>query len=205
MFQSTPTGFPAGDYSFRSASRVMTLAFQSTPTGFPAGDSDTISSLSRSSMFQSTPTGFPAGDRHAVRPTLEALAVSIHADRFPGRRPRPPRLPPWPTPFQSTPTGFPAGDVARCPGRPCQAVSIHADRFPGRRRHGAGRSRPPHRFNPRRPVSRPATGMWHRTIPPSSCFNPRRPVSRPATAGDLLLVYSTTEFQSTPTGFPAGD
>jgi hypothetical protein len=84
-------------------------------------------------LFQSTPTGFPAGDVGG-RCRRAGGAVSIHADRFPGRRPDDPGL------------------VVRL-----QAVSIHADRFPGRR--------PVRRYRP----------------------------------GLVLL------FQSTPTGFPAGD
>ncbi len=37
LFQSTPTGFPAGDRAWPAAGAVVKV-FQSTPTGFPAGD-----------------------------------------------------------------------------------------------------------------------------------------------------------------------
>jgi len=36
--------------------------FQSTPTGFPAGDGAPIDEPATLPVFQSTPTGFPAGD-----------------------------------------------------------------------------------------------------------------------------------------------
>ncbi len=131
--------------------------------------------------------------------------------------------------FQSTPTGFPAGDVFLSLLKlPQIDVSIHADRFPGRRLTSSAILVVPRRFNPRRPVSRPATPSP--ATPPSAAggFNPRRPVSRPATrrqsaagAGGQVSIHAdrfpgrrpqavqqlagTVEFQSTPTGFPAGD
>ncbi len=178
-----------------------------------------VPSLHGSSVkpFQSTPTGFPAGDG-AEAHRVHGLRVSIHADRFPGRRRQPPSLqlrqpvvsihadrfpgrrPPRSAPaapssrFQSTPTGFPAGDWGVCEFVVDDTVSIHADRFPGRR-HGPGRlDRHPDGFNPRRPVSRPATrGAWI-GADPVGCFNPRRPVSRPATLQSATPRNTTVSF-----------
>ena len=59
--------------------------FQSTPTGFPAGDCVRVWSRPQRDRFQSTPTGFPAGDI-TWRSLAKEYVVSIHADRFPGRR-----------------------------------------------------------------------------------------------------------------------
>ena len=226
-FQSTPTGFPAGDDQGRASchatpsfnprrpvSRPATVLgalllavllvsihadrfpgrrrsssslhmpaarFQSTPTGFPAGDGRSADRGPRPSRFNPRrPVSRPATSwrmyprwcltsfnprRPVSRPATEegrhALAgvhVSIHADRFPGRRP--------------------AGWL---PGRVQRGVSIHADRFPGRRRVGS------------KPGPRPGS------------FNPRRPVSRPATRRSVVNLPVQLRFQSTPTGFPAGD
>ena len=229
-FQSTPTGFPAGDEDLGHGRAGLSGSFNPRPPDYrpatcvatrparwlccfnprrpvsrPATTDAMIASI-QGYWFQSTPTGFPAGDdqgraschatpsfnprRPVSRPAtvlgallLAVLLVSIHADRFPGRRRSSSSLHMPAARFQSTPTGFPAGD-----GR-------SADRGPR-----------PSRFNPRRPVSRPATS-WR--MYPRWCltsFNPRRPVSRPATvAGPRALTAQTGVFQSTPTGFPAGD
>ena len=253
MFQSTPTGFPAGDR--RPRQHLTTRKrFQSTPTGFPAGDLQRRRRELLKILFQSTPTGFPAGDDTSGDDTDDEDE------------------------FQSTPTGFPAGDQGpargarprRCfnPRRPVSRPATTAssatrpdpghDRFnprrpvsrpaTRRRRNRAGRRRfNPRRpvsrpatwrcgprpgcgagFNPRRPVSRPATTQATPTCRAVCRFNPRRPVSRPATykagidAGmskvsihadrfpgrRLDIIRSSLPppvFQSTPTGFPAGD
>ncbi len=107
---------------------------------------------------------------HPAGAAAVGSAVSIHADRFPGRRPR-----------------APSGGGAR------QGVSIHADRFPGRRPPDHPRAEPwLTRFNPRRPVSRPATrrGLGQRRL--QRRFNPRRPVSRPATARNRVTQQVVT-------------
>ncbi len=122
---------------------------------------------------------FPGRRPGAVGVPAQLVHVSIHADRFPGRRPNVATPPGSQLMFQSTPTGFPAGDQRL------------------RRRH-----RRRGRFNPRRPVSRPATQCVPEQATVSihadrfpgrrrrraglrgsrwRCFNPRRPVSRPAT------------------------
>ena len=156
MFQSTPTGFPAGDVLICMSSMGM-RSFQSTPTGFPAGDAPSDAPRVSLTRFQSTPTGFPAGDLFAAAGLLLSLL------------------------FQSTPTGFPAGDRFRsnsASGRAC--------------------------FNPRRPVSRPATQAASADVGQHvvSIHADRFP-GRRLCAG--LLTPSRWQFQSTPTGFPAGD
>ena len=172
---------------------------------------------------------FP-GRRHRARMQPARIRpVSIHADRFPGRRHAVLIAAAEGGEFQSMPTGFPAGDAdqpahgnaPRCfnPRRP---VSRPATPQAGPLR--AGRLG----FNPRRPVSRPATPSRRRRMREQASFNPRRPVSRPATApscrsccarpvsihadrfpGRRLNQPSSSptsqRFQSTPTGFPAGD
>ncbi len=275
MFQSTPTGFPAGDAPSWPATR-WTSRFQSTPTGFPAGDTFEETTDARAGEFQSTPTGFPAGDRAILsqllrttsfnprrpvsRPATEPAeqlahepAVSIHADRFPGRRHQrglemtpdapvsihadrfPGRRPRWLSGcaarawFQSTPTGFPAGDCVRVscdrglccfnPRRPVSRpatyemtdtvfdaqVSIHADRFPGRRPAGFGAALAAEHVSIHADRFPGRRHPWHRTAPDT----PRVSIHADRFPGRRhQSLYSRPKpemFQSTPTGFPAGD
>jgi len=134
-------------------------------------------------VFQSTPTGFPAGDRHPRQDDHQVRRVSIHADRFPGRR-HSVRIVNshflgW---FQSTPTGFPAGDAAQWQ-QLCVRQSFQST-----------------------PTGFPAGDFsGHRVVSRLARFNPRRPVSRPATDEADRHAVDGGLFQSTPTGFPAGD
>ncbi len=180
------------------------MKFQSTPTGFPAGDSSpTIGPTHLHSFNPRRPVSRPATD---VR-----VGHGASHCRFNPRRPvSRPATTPWP------------------PAHSPWIVSIHADRFPGRRPGTARGSTLMTRFNPRRPVSRPATLLPLRLIQRDESFNPRRPVSRPATSASLASFQTpsvsihadrfpgrrlfarrgrimSSKFQSTPTGFPAGD
>ncbi len=160
--------------------------FQSTPTGFPAGDQrNRLTGAWREGFNPRRPVSRPATVPLHVDPFNQY--VSIHADRFPGRRPGGCANSWWMTRFQSTPTGFPAGDD-RLGRRSAPAhVSIHADRFPGRRRSPIRCSSARGWFQST-PTGFPAGD--HHVAPVQawpSGFNPRRPVSRPAT---MLIVSS---------------
>jgi len=178
--------------------------FQSTPTGFPAGDAPARNIRPALARFNPRrPVSRPAtAGRPGLCPTGE---VSIHADRFPGRRHPTTPFAVAPDEFQSTPTGFPAGDVCATPafsavfmfqstqtGFPAgdvarsarshpRGVSIHADRFPGRRLLQHQR---------------------HAGVAEVSIHADRFPGRRLSSSFRLAGFRS---FQSTPTGFPAGD
>ena len=208
--QVTPSGFNPR----RPVSRPATIPFAASALSpwvsihadrFPGRRLAAANTTAKTHGFQSTPTGVPAGDPKGRSSGCTRML------------------------FQSTPTGFPAGDLAwlfRCSAH---GVSIHADRFPGRRPQRSSSMRWPRGgFNPRRPVSRPATSCSACPRCARSGFNPRRPVSRPATCRDckglcragvsihadrfpgrrrkpLPAADIADVFQSTPTGFPAGD
>ena len=153
VFQSTPTGFPAGDAADAVRPAMGCCFNPRRPVSRPATGRSWCAGTARPRFNPRRPVSRPATKcGNTARVTVD---VSIHADRFPGRRPAPAEAAPQTRPFQSTPTGFPAGDPVRA---------------------GAG-----------------------------DCFNPRRPVSRPATAARRAAGQPVAVFQSTPTGFPAGD
>ncbi len=107
-FQSTPTGFPAGD-PCRKARASASLTFQSTPTGFPAGDMGRVYCCAVETGFNPRrPVSRPATFQRQWDRLI--AQVSIHADRFPGRRLVSKMSCSRAGLFQSTPTGFPAGD-----------------------------------------------------------------------------------------------
>ena len=157
-------------------------------------------------LFQSTPTGFPAGDScwHGLFPATYCFnprrPVSRPATRRRGRsvcsagcfNPRRPVSRPATWLPRTRDNSIDSFNPRRPVSRPAtvegveavavHVVSIHADRFPGRRR------------------------PWRAELRRRACgFNPRRPVSRPATSMVSGIRMVTSGFQSTPTGFPAGD
>ena len=84
--------------------------------------------------------------------------------------------------FQSTPANFTAGDHPR--GWRCRARRC---------------------FNPRPPISQRATAHDGRRLGVRGRFNPRPPISQRATAARRAASVSSTQFQSTPANFTAGD